>query len=166
MIADDCRRAAAGSDDRGRGDDGAGRPVALSVDSRPSAWPDNPVFRRFADAIMEEGERHGVPVLLTEGPLGETIAAAEGHFARWLALGPRAESVDERRALLREANEELVLQIRELEHPALGNRRSRVGHARLHLRMRRPGLPRGPRDPGHRIRAGRCARPRRDASLT
>jgi hypothetical protein len=90
----------------------AGRSPSLWI-SRPSAWPDNPVFRRFADAIMEEGERHGVPVLLNEGPLDETIAAVEGHFAKWLALGPRAESRDERRALLREANEELVVQIRE-----------------------------------------------------
>jgi len=80
--------------------------------SRPSAWPDNPVFRRFADAIVEQGERHGVPVLLNENPLEETIAAVEQHFAEALALGPRAESLEERRALLREANEALVWQVR------------------------------------------------------
>ena len=80
--------------------------------SRPSAWPDNPVFRQFADAIMEEGERHGVPVLVNEGPLEETIAGVERHFGDALARGPRAESLEERRALLREANEAIVRQVR------------------------------------------------------
>jgi len=80
--------------------------------TRPSARPENPVFRRFADAIIEEGERHGVPFLVNEGPLEETIAAAQQHFAEALALGPRAERPEERRALLREANDALVLQVR------------------------------------------------------
>jgi hypothetical protein len=80
--------------------------------SRPSAWPDSPVFRRFAEEILERGERHGVPLLLNEGPLDETIAAVEQHFADALALGPRAQGLEERRALLREANEAIVRQVR------------------------------------------------------
>jgi hypothetical protein len=89
----------------------ADRPGALWL-SRPSAEPDNPVFRRFVEGVMDAGERHGVPVLVNEGPLEETIAAVERHFAATLAAGPRAESHDQRRALLREANEALVFQVR------------------------------------------------------
>ena len=40
------------------------------------------------------------------------VAAAEELFAEALAGGPRAESVAERQALLREANEAVVAQVR------------------------------------------------------
>lgn len=84
---------------------------ALWLD-RPSARQDHPVWRRYAEGILEQAERHNVPVLTVDGSVEETIAAVERHFAEELAAGPHAETVDERRALLREANEALVFQIR------------------------------------------------------
>lgn len=84
---------------------------ALWLD-RPSARPDHPVWRRYADGILERAERHTVPVLTVHGPIEETIAAVERHFEDELIAGPRAETPEERRALLREANEALVFQVR------------------------------------------------------
>jgi hypothetical protein len=79
---------------------------------RPSARPDHPVWRRYVEGILAQAERHGVPVLTVDGSVEQTISAVEGHFADELAAGPRAETLDERRALLREANEALVFQVR------------------------------------------------------
>jgi hypothetical protein len=84
---------------------------ALWLD-RPSARQDHPVWRRYAEGILAEAERQGVPVLTVIGSVDETIAAAERHFADELAAGPRAETMEERRALLREANEALAFQVR------------------------------------------------------
>jgi hypothetical protein len=54
----------------------------------------------------------GVPALAVDGTLGrdETLATVEELFAGALAEGPRAKSADERRALLRYANEAVVAQ--------------------------------------------------------
>ena len=54
----------------------------------------------------------GVTALPVDGSLGrdETLAAVEGLFGAALAEGPRAEGADERRALLRYANEAVVAQ--------------------------------------------------------
>jgi AAA domain len=84
---------------------------ALFLD-RPSARRDHPVFVHFAEAILESARRHDVPVLTVEGSVEETIAAVEEHFAAALAAGPHAEGLEERRALLREANAALVFQVR------------------------------------------------------
>jgi hypothetical protein len=89
----------------------ADRRPALWLD-RPSERADNPVFVHFAEGILENARRHEVPILTVEGSIEETIAAVERHFADELARGPRAETVDERRALVREANEALVFQVR------------------------------------------------------
>ena len=78
----------------------------------PTAVPDDPVVRHFAAAIMERAREHGIPVLTVDASVEETIEAVEEHFSVALAKGPRAESVDERRALLRESNEALVFQVR------------------------------------------------------
>lgn len=87
------------------------REDALWLD-RPSAWPDNPVFVYFAQAVLENARRHNVPIYSVDGSVDDTIAAIEEHFAELLAAGPRAETAEERRALLREANEALVFQVR------------------------------------------------------
>jgi hypothetical protein len=84
---------------------------ALWLD-RPSARPDHPVWRHYAEGILERAEHHAVPVLTVDGSIEETIAAVEQHFADELAAGPRAETPDERGALLRDANEALVFQVR------------------------------------------------------
>jgi hypothetical protein len=67
------------------------------------------------DALRAEIERETleacVPVL-RPGAIEDTVAAAEEHFAPALAEGPRAETPGERRALLREANEAVVEQVR------------------------------------------------------
>jgi hypothetical protein len=80
--------------------------------NRPSAWPRSPVFRRFADAIVDAGERSGVAVVENEGPLEETIHAVEEHFGDALFRAPRSETLEERRGLLREANDALAFQVR------------------------------------------------------
>ena len=79
---------------------------------RPSAWRDDPVFVHFAEAILENARSHDVPVLTVEGSVEETIAAVEEYFAEALARGPKAQTMEERRALTREANEALVFQVR------------------------------------------------------
>ena len=89
----------------------AGDAHALWLD-RPSAWPDHPVYAHFAQAILDNARRHGVPVLTVEGSVEDTIAAVEGHFAQPLAAGPLAETPEEHHALLREANDALVFQVR------------------------------------------------------
>jgi hypothetical protein len=89
----------------------AGVDPAVWLD-RPSAWPDNPVFVHFAEAILENARRQGIRVITVDGSVEETIAAVEEQFAEPLAAGPGAESLEERRALVREANEALVIQVR------------------------------------------------------
>jgi hypothetical protein len=84
---------------------------ALWLD-RPSARPDDPVFHRFSGEILASAVRHDVPVLVAEGSLEETVDAVERHFADSVARGPRAGTIEERRALLREANNALVFQVR------------------------------------------------------
>ena len=56
---------------------------------------------------------HGVPVVVDDGAgtVDELVAAVERQFADALAAGPHADGLDERRALLREANEAVVAQV-------------------------------------------------------
>jgi hypothetical protein len=70
--------------------------------------------RALAAKIEREAREHEVPTLGVDGSqsVDETVAAVESLFAEALAAGPRAESVDERRALLREANLDHVGQVR------------------------------------------------------
>ena len=69
----------------------------------------------LAEVIEREAREHDVPVLAVDGTRGidETVAFAEAHFAEALAEGPLASSREERRALLREANLALVIQVRD-----------------------------------------------------
>ena len=57
---------------------------------------------------------HGLPTLRIDGSrdVEATVAAVEQRFRSVLREGPRAETADERRALLREANEALASQVR------------------------------------------------------
>ena len=101
--------------------------------NRPAAWPDNPVFVHFAEAILENARRYEVPILTVTGSVEETIATAEMHFADALARGPWAETLEDRRALLREANEALAFQVRTGTATPVGNREPGDAHARVHL---------------------------------
>jgi DNA polymerase III delta prime subunit len=71
-----------------------------------------PVAAVVAEAIVREVAENQVPVLEIDGSrdVDDVVAAVERHFAEALAKGPRAEAADERRALLRDANEAIVAQ--------------------------------------------------------
>jgi hypothetical protein len=71
-------------------------------------------FRLLRDQIEREAREHGVPVFVVDGSrsLDETAAAADERFRVTLAAGPCASTLDERRALLREANESIDAQVR------------------------------------------------------
>ena len=66
------------------------------------------------DEIGREARANDAPILTVDGSLSidETVAAVEDLFAEALAHGPRAETPDARRALLREANLAQVDQVR------------------------------------------------------
>lgn len=74
----------------------------------------NELYLLLAAEIEREAREHGAPILAVDGSRGipETVAAVEELFADALAAGPRAETGDERRALLREANLAQVEQVR------------------------------------------------------
>jgi len=67
-----------------------------------------------AEEIARQAAEFGVNVLHVDNTVGidEAFAAVEKLFADALAEGPRAETLEERRALLRYANEEVVTQAR------------------------------------------------------
>jgi hypothetical protein len=68
----------------------------------------------LAETIEGEVNAAGVPSLVVDGTLDveAIVAAVEELFAEPLARGPRAETAAERCALLREANESVVGQVR------------------------------------------------------
>jgi hypothetical protein len=68
----------------------------------------------LAETIAREAYEHELPTLVVDGSrrVDATVAAVEELFADGLAAGPRAETATERRALLREANESIVAQVR------------------------------------------------------
>jgi hypothetical protein len=72
------------------------------------------LFLLLRERIAREASEHGAPTLIVDGSLDleATVAAVEELFAGALAEGPRAETPAERRALLREANEAIVAQVR------------------------------------------------------
>ena len=74
----------------------------------------NRLYRLLAGQIERDAHEQDVTVIAIDGSLtiAETLAAVERLFAPALAAGPRANSHAERRALLREANQEIVGQIR------------------------------------------------------
>jgi hypothetical protein len=72
------------------------------------------LFFLLAKTIEREAREHGVPILAVDdaATVADTVAAVEEHLGPALAVGPRAETLTERRALLREANEAVVAQMR------------------------------------------------------
>ena len=72
------------------------------------------LFLLLAETIEREAREHDVPMVAVDGTRGiaEIVAAVEQRFAAALAEGPSAETLLQRRALLREANEAVVAQVR------------------------------------------------------
>jgi hypothetical protein len=72
------------------------------------------LYRFLHDVIEREAREHGAPTLLVDGSTGvaETAAEVERLFAGAIAAGPRARTLEERQALLRERNEAVVAQAR------------------------------------------------------
>jgi hypothetical protein len=71
----------------------------------------NALYRLLAGEIEAEARAAGADVLAIEG-IPATLDAVESLFADVLARGPCARSIDERRALLRDANLAQVEQVR------------------------------------------------------
>lgn len=84
------------------------------LDERGHTGGARELFMLLAETIERDAREHEVPILDIDGARGidETLNAVEQHFADALAAGPHAESLEERRALLREANEAVVAQVR------------------------------------------------------
>ena len=72
------------------------------------------LHRSLRELLEEEAAEHGVATLVVDGSAGveAVTAAVEARFAEALAQGPCAADVGERRALLREANLDVVGQVR------------------------------------------------------
>jgi dephospho-CoA kinase len=72
------------------------------------------LYLLVAEIIEREAREHGVRVLVVDGArsIDATVAAVERLFKDALDEGPLAETVAERRGLLREANEAIVAQVR------------------------------------------------------
>ncbi len=71
------------------------------------------LYRLLAEVIEREAKEHGVPTLSVESKgLTETASAVERLFGDALLGGPRAQTIDRRRALLREMNEAVAAQVR------------------------------------------------------
>lgn len=72
------------------------------------------LYLLVAETIEREAREHGVRVFVVDGArsIDATVAAVERLFKDALDEGPLAETVAERRGLLREANEAIVAQVR------------------------------------------------------
>jgi hypothetical protein len=72
------------------------------------------LYLLLAAELEREAREYAMPVVTVDptSEVDEIVAAVEQRFADALAAGPRAETTGERRALLREANEAIVRQLR------------------------------------------------------
>lgn len=72
------------------------------------------LYLLLGEVIEREAAEHGVPVLAVDGSAGiaGTSDAVERLFGAALAAGPRARTLGERRALLREINQAIAAQVR------------------------------------------------------
>jgi hypothetical protein len=72
------------------------------------------LYRLYTEVVEREAHEHGVRVLTIDGTRDVDAVAAqvEQLFEPILRAGPRAETIAERRALLREANAAIVDQVR------------------------------------------------------
>jgi hypothetical protein len=84
------------------------------LDARGTPPGPTALYLLLRDRIARQVSEHGAPTLILDGSLDleATVAAVEELFAEALAEGPRAETRAERQALLREANEAIVAQVR------------------------------------------------------
>ena len=87
---------------------------AALVEPTQALWLLPPPESLLAETIEREARAHAVPILTVDGTRGidETVVFAEERFAGALAEGPCARTRSERQALLREANEAVVAQVR------------------------------------------------------
>ncbi|MEN3279941.1 MAG: hypothetical protein V7607_1081 [Solirubrobacteraceae bacterium] len=72
------------------------------------------LYALLNEVITQEATEHSVPTLTIDGSrtIEETTRAVESLFSDAIAAGPRAKTLEERRALLREINEAIVAQVR------------------------------------------------------
>lgn len=72
------------------------------------------LYLLLGETIEREARQHRAPTLTVDGSrdVQETVAAVEERFAPALAEGPRAATLAQRRALLREANQAIASQVR------------------------------------------------------
>jgi hypothetical protein len=72
------------------------------------------LYSLLRDVVQAETSEHGAPVLTIDGTLDidEVTDAVQRLFAGAISAGPKAETMSERRALLRGANEAGVEQVR------------------------------------------------------
>lgn len=72
------------------------------------------LYTLLRDVIGQETKEHDAPTVSVDGRLGvgELIELIETRFADAILHGPRAETIDERRRLLREANLSVTEQVR------------------------------------------------------
>src|SRR3712207_1785758 len=84
------------------------------LDARGTSPGARKLFLLLAGVIVREAGAYDVPALVANGSLSvdATVHEVERLFEHALAEGPRAESTSERRALLREANQATVAQVR------------------------------------------------------
>lgn len=83
------------------------------LEERGLPAPARALYELIGSTIEAEAAAAGVPVLRVDGSLGidETVAGVERWFAAELAAAPKAATADERRALLRETNLDVVTQV-------------------------------------------------------
>ena len=84
------------------------------LEARGLPAPARALYELLAATIGAEAAEAHVPVLWVDGTasIEETADLVEHNFASFLAAGPRAESAEERRRLLRGANLDVVAQVR------------------------------------------------------
>jgi hypothetical protein len=72
------------------------------------------LYALLNDVIAREAADHAVPTVLVDGgrSIEETVATVEARFADVIADGPRAQTTEDRRALLRKINEAIIAQVR------------------------------------------------------
>ena len=95
------------------------------------------LYRHLRDVTEQEAREHGIPTLTVDGSLGvsEMVEKVERLFRDVLDSGPSAQTLDERRRLLREINEAIVDQVRGYHPRPLGRGEPRPRHPILCLRV-------------------------------
>jgi hypothetical protein len=88
--------------------------VHLRLEARDLPRGPYELYLLLATEIERATSKHAAPVLTVDGSRGvdEMVAAVEEAFAAAVAEGPRAETLAERRRLLRESNEAIAEQVR------------------------------------------------------